>query len=289
MSKFDAFLYDETKTTRRIKIATTAMRCERNAWDNRTRIAVMIEAVMQQQPDVELILFGEMILGWYMPGKQSDYHRQISEPIPGETTQTLVLLAQKFGIYICLGISELDGDRLYNSQVLLNPQGEIQVVHRKSNLKPGEVDGGYQPGSAKVTATEIKGIKTGLVICSDTASPRTMWALMRGKFGLILHSLADDDRDDFVTKFQARMYDAWFVTANRFGQENGHFWPGLITVTDPLGAIRSAAQGQEQFLVYELHLAEAGSWFKRAIRNIWVKAPLIVHVIKNWKQARSYL
>ncbi len=289
MSGFDAFLYDETKATRRLKIATTAMRCDRNVGDNRARIAATIEAVMQAHPDVELILFGEMILGWYMPGKQSDYHRQISEPIPGETTQMLAGLAQKFGIYICLGISEWDGNRLYNSQALLNPRGEIQAIHHKKNLKPGEIDGEYQPGSARVTATEIKGVKTGIVICSDTASPRTMWALIRGRFDLILHSLADDDRDDFVTRFQARMYDAWFVTANRFGQEGGQFWPGLITVTDPLGAVRDTKLGQEQVLVYDLRFAEPGSWFKRAIRNIWVKAPLIVHVIKNWKQARSYL
>ena len=148
----------------------------------------------------------------------------------------------------------------------------------------------YQPGSVSVTRTEIKGIKTGMAICSDTADPKTIsWALLRGRYDLILHSLADDDRDDFVTIFQARMYDAWFVTANRFGNEGDQVWPGLITVTAPLGSIQGTRQGQEQVLIYELCFADPGSWLTRIIRNIWVKIPIVFHVAGNWKQAKSYL
>ena len=79
------------------------------------------------------------------------------------------------------------------------------------------------------------------------------------------------------------------MTANRFGQEGDHFWPGLITVTDPLGRIRGTKQGQEQVLVYELRFAGPSSWLKRIVRNIWVKVPIILHVAKNWRQAKSYL
>ena len=112
---------------------------------------------------------------------------------------------------------------------------------------------------------------------------------MRGQYDLILHSLADDDRDDFVTLIQARMYDAWFVTANRFGREGDHFWPGLITLTDPLGRIRGTTCGQEQVLIYELCFADPGSRLKRTLRNAWVKLPVLLHVARNWKQAKSYL
>jgi predicted amidohydrolase len=288
-SKFAAYLYDEAKATRQIKVACVAAACDRDAGENRAKMASTIAAIMQEHPDVELIVFGEMILGWYIPDRSTGYHHQISEPIPGKTTQALASLAQKYGIYVCFGISELAGSVLHNAQVLLNPHGEIQAVHRKKNLKSEEMTANYQSGSAVVTTADVKGIKTGIVICSDTANPKTMWALVRGRFDLILHSLADDDQDDFVTKFQARMYDSWFVTANRFGKEGDHFWPGLITVTDPLGRVRSTKQGREQVLVYELRFADPGPWLKRIIRNIWVKAPVIFHVAKNWRQAKSYL
>lgn len=289
MSKFDLFLYNEKKARRCIKIASTAMICDLDPENNRYKMASTIDDIMQMHPDVELVIFGEMVLGWYIPGEDPAYHKGLSEPIPGKTTQVLAVLAQRNKIYISFGISELDGEDIYNSQVLLNPQGEIQALHRKSNLKPGEMAANYQPGPERVTTTDIKGIKTGVVICSDTASLHTMRELMRSKFELIIHGLADDDQDDFATLFQARMYDAWFVTANRFGNENDHFWPGLITITDPLGKIRSKKLGSEHFLVYELQFAEPGSRLKQIIRNIWVKTPIVFHILKNWSQAKTYL
>jgi len=287
--KFKTYLYDEEQYEKKIKIAITAMRCDRDPENNRTKMVTTINTIMHEDPGVELVVFGEMILGWYIPGANPGYHREISEPIPGETTQTLASLALKHNIYICFGLSEVDGEVIHNSQVLINPKGEIQAVHRKKNLKRGEMDANYQPGQVMVTETEIKGIRTGIVICSDTASPDTIWELMHSKFELIIHSLADDDQDDFVTRIQARAYDAWVVTANRFGKEVDKHWPGLITVTDPLGDIRHTGQGLEQTLVYELRFAAPGSGVKRVIRNIWVKTPLVFIILKNWKRARSYL
>ncbi len=288
-SALDTFLYNEKKATKSIKVVSTAIHCERDPDKNRIKMITSVDNILQMYSDVELVIFGEMVLGWYNPGGDLEFYREISEPVPGETTLALASLAQRHKIYICFGISELEGGNIHNTQVLLNPQGEIQTVHRKYNLKPGEIAANYQPGYEMVTTTHIKGIKTGIVICSDTANPQTMLELIRNKYELIIHSLADDDQDDFVTRFQARIYDAWFVTANRFGEEGDHFWPGLITVTDPLGKIRGQKLGAEQVLVYELQFAEPGSRVKQFIRNICVKTPLIFHILKNWKQARSYL
>lgn len=287
--RFERFLYNMEGATKALTVATVAMRCDRNPDRNRANMATTIDSVMQAHPDVNLVIFGEMVLGHYDPGKDPLYHQAISEPIPGSTTQALAEKARQHKIHICFGVSEQDEETIHNSQVLLNPQGEIQTVHRKRNLKPGEIAADYQPGPRLVTATDIRGIKMGIVICSDTASPHTMWELVRGRYELIIHSLADDDQDDFVTLFQARLYDAWFVTANRFGEEVGQFWPGLITVTDPLGRIRGRSLGQEQVLVHELQFADRSSGLRRIVRGLWVKAPLILHVLRNLKQARTYL
>jgi predicted amidohydrolase len=187
-------------------------------------------------------------------------------------------------------MSEVDHRTLHNAQVLINPQGEIQAVHRKWNLKPAEKKAGYQPGPVLVTITEIKGVRTGIVICSDTASPRVMWELMKSRLDLILLSLADDsDEGRFAAKFSARMYDAWLVTANRYGDEDGHFWNGHLVVSDPLGALRATAQDKAGYLVYEPAFDPDGPWLRRIIRNVIVKAPLPLHVLKNWRRVREYL
>ncbi len=286
---FKSVFCNERAATKRLKVATVAMSCDRNPDTNRTRIANRVDAIMQTHPDIELVIFGEMILGWYNPGDMPEYHRRIAEPISQETLQVFVSLATKHKIHLCFGMSEIDGKALHNAQVLLDPQGKVQVVHRKWNLKPGEKKANYRPGPVPVTITDIRGVKTGIVICSDVASPRAMWELMRSRLDLIILSLADD-RDDglFMSKFNARMYDAWIVTANRYGDEEGWFWNGHMVVSDPCGKLRITGQDQEQYLVYELGFADKQTWPKRWIRNVWVKTPLAFHILRNWKRAKSY-
>lgn len=289
-SRFKSFLYNEKAAAEHLKVASVAMSCDRDPDINRTKIANTLDTITQAHPDVDLVIFGEMILGWYNPGQMPEYHRHISKPISRETLKPFASLAAQHGIYLCFGMSEIDDETLHNAQVLLTPQGEIQAVHRKWNLKPGEKRASYQPGPVPVTITNIKGVKTGIVICSDAASPRGMWELMKSRLDLIILSLADDADDDlFMAKLNARMYDAWIVTANRYGDENGWVWNGHIVISDPCGELRATGQDQEQFLVYELGFAGEQSWLTRTIRNVWVKTPLAFHIVRNWKRAKSYL
>ncbi|MBN1310317.1 MAG: carbon-nitrogen hydrolase family protein [Anaerolineae bacterium] len=289
LSELRTFLYPELGTQKRLKVANVAMSCDRDPGVNRTRMVNIVNTIMQENPEVDLVVFGEMIVGWYVPGSSLEYQHQISEQTTGETSQMLAPVAKKHNIHICFGMSEFDGEMFFNTQILLNPQGEIRAVHRKRNLKEHERQAGYQPGSKMMTITDIKGVKTGIVICSDTASFHTMWELIKSRLDLIIVSLTDDDKDDFVTKFQARLFDAWVVTANRYGKEDEMYWPGLIVVTDPLGEIQSAKQGREQYSVNEMHFAERRLSLRSFARNVWVKLRLIVHVLRNLKRALSYI
>lgn len=80
-SKLKTILYNEKEATKQLKVATVAMQCDREPAVNRTKAAKTVEAIMQVHPDVELIVFGEMILGWYDPGGMPEYHRHIAEPV----------------------------------------------------------------------------------------------------------------------------------------------------------------------------------------------------------------
>ena len=284
-----SFLYNEQTATNRLNVATVAMSCDHDPDINRIRIASTVNTVMQAHPDIDLVIFGEMILGWYKPGNMPEYHRQTAEPISSKTLQTFISLAMHHRIYLCFGVNEIDDETLYNAQVLLNPRGEIQTVHRKWNLKANEKKADYQSGPIPVTITDIKGAKTGIVICSDAASPQVMRELMKSRPDLIILSLADDrDEGLFMARLNARMYDAWIVTANRYGDENGHFWNGHMVVSDPCGELRATVQDKEQYLVCELAFADKQPWLKRILRKIWVRTPLVFYILKNWKRVKSY-
>ena len=288
VSKISSWLYDAGTATRRLKIATVTMQCEIEPAKNLVNITQNIDSIMQQHPDVNLVMFGEMILGHYKPGANPTYHRDISETIPGKATRVLGNQAKQHGIYICFGMSEDSEGQLYNTQVLINPKGEIQTFHRKWNLKPGEVHAGYQPGHLAGNFTNIRSIKTGLIICSDAAHPQTMQTLLRNRPELILFSLADDeDKDWFVAKSNARLYNAWIVSANRFGQEQ-NYWNGHTIISDPMGVLRATSIHKAGYLVYDLGFAGDRVLIKRLIRILWVKLPLLLHVLTHLKTLLSY-
>lgn len=287
--KFKSLIYNERGASKHLQVATVTMSCDLDPETNLTKIARLLDTIIQTHPGIELVIFGEMILGWYNPGDQAGYHRQISKSLTSESLRALMSLAAQHRVYLCFGLSEEHNQTLHNTQVLVDPHGVIQAIHRKWNLKPAERQADYQPGPVPVTVTEIKGIKVGITICSDAAHPRTMWELVKQRLDLIILSLADDrDEDLFMAKFNARLYDAWIVTANRYGQEADHFWNGHMVISDPLGKLRAIGQDQEQYLVADLRFANTRSRLKTAVRQAWVKFPLAIHVLRHWKIARSY-
>ena len=57
----------------------------------------------------------------------------LSEPVPeGLTTQTLIRICEKKNISIIAGIAECDGDKVYNSAVIVGPKdylGQYRKIH----------------------------------------------------------------------------------------------------------------------------------------------------------------
>ncbi|RLD71888.1 MAG: carbon-nitrogen hydrolase family protein [Bacteroidetes bacterium] len=113
----------------------------------------------------QLVLLPEaMDLGWTDPSALT-----MAEPVPGgKSTQLLSSMAKKYQIYICSGLTEKDGEKVYNSAVLIDPTGEVILLHRKIN----ELDIGhayYALGqSLQVVQTDLGSI--GVMICADAST-----------------------------------------------------------------------------------------------------------------------
>lgn len=60
--------------------------------------------------------------------------KRLAEPIPGASSDALSRAAIEAGIHVVAGLTERDGDRIYNAAVLIDPNGEILLVHRKINV-----------------------------------------------------------------------------------------------------------------------------------------------------------
>jgi predicted amidohydrolase len=280
LARKNGWLYDESHIARHLKIASVSMEADVDPAVNRQKMAALVQAIIQEHPNVELILFGEAILGWYSKGEDTaQYQRSIAESIPGETTTRMSALAVENGIYLSFGMTELSDGKLYNSQVLIDPAGEVIAVHRKVNLQGSSV---FQPGDVPATMAEIKGIPTAIIICSDIQSGDVRAQLKAQNPELILGSLANpSDPNWFVAGMTARMFDAWIVTANRYGQDARYTYDGQMSIGDPLGELRVKSKDREQVVYYDIGFAEESSALVKGLRRIYVGVSLAAHFVRN--------
>lgn len=101
-----------------------------------------------------------VILGWENP----DAHR-IATPIPGADSDRIAALARKYGLMISIGLDEKDGDKLYDSAILVDKSGKILWKHRKLNVLAWLMDPPYSEGQQDgIGVTETEFGRIGLVI-----------------------------------------------------------------------------------------------------------------------------
>jgi predicted amidohydrolase len=94
--------------------------------------------------------------------------RRDALPIPGKYTDFLAGLAKQHRMWVSAGCLERDGEKVYNSAVILNRAGHIVLKHRKINTLEQLTKHLYDQGRAE----DIKTIDTefgriGLTICAD--------------------------------------------------------------------------------------------------------------------------
>ncbi len=279
--KSKSCLYDERAASKHLQVASVTMQCDLEPDRNRVRMAELVAAVVSQHPEVELVLFGETILGWYARrGGSKAYHQSIAETIPGETTGVMSALAREHGIYLSFGMSEACDGGIYNTQVLIDPRREILAAHRKYHLTQSATV--FQAGQVPVTVVDINGIRTGLIVCSDIQSVVVRKALNMQQIELILGGLANPtDPGFFVSGMIVKMFDAWIVTANRYGDEDGYVYEGDMIIGDPLGRLRRTAVGKEQFMCEDLFFVTNESSLKKRLRRFCVGLSFIPYLLGN--------
>jgi predicted amidohydrolase len=104
------------------------------------------------------------ILGWENP----DAHR-LAKPIPGADSDRIATLARKHKMMIAIGLDEKDGERLYDSAILVDKSGKLLWKHRKINVLPELMTPPYSQGRPEdigVVDTEFGRIA--VLICADT-------------------------------------------------------------------------------------------------------------------------
>jgi len=248
-----------------LTVATVAMTPDLDPRISRDRMKTIIEETKRDNPDVRLMLFGETILGWFFKkGETQAYHESIAEIVPGPSTAFAAELAEAHNVYISFGLSESADGKLYNTQVLVSPEGEILAKHRKFWIR-NKI---FTPGDRQMTIADVDGAKVAILICADARSLKLTRAIRRTRADIVLASLADYATREKVNQLMGAFYDAWTIVANRFGEEDTTTWHGLISITDPWARLCAHGMSKEQVLVQQLVITNPsglGRWLRRVL------------------------
>ncbi len=218
----------------RFKLGMAQMLVEPGEVDrNLRRATTMIQQAAQAKCDI-MVLPECLDVGWTHPDS-----RQLAQPIPGEYSQQLSEAARTWGLYVVAGLTEREGDRLFNAAVLIAPDGRLLLKHRKINILEIAQDL-YATGNCLCVAETSAGT-IGIPICADNF-PNSLalgHALARMGAQMLLSPSAwavaadhNNKRDPYGELWRqsfttlARLYDITVVGVSNVGWITAGPWQG---------------------------------------------------------------
>ena len=199
----------------------------------------------------DLLVFPELATSGYEL-MDRDEVRVLAEPKQGGAThETLLDLAKANNCSYIIGYPEIDGDRLYNSCMLVNPDGS-SANYRKIHLFSREKDL-FSPGDMPPTVYDTQAGRVGMMICFDWIFPETARLIALQGAQIIAHPsnlvLQWCQRSMFARSVENRIFT---ITANRIGAEErvGRrlTFTGASQVVTPVGETVAKAPDTEEYI-----------------------------------------
>jgi deaminated glutathione amidase len=196
--------------------------------------------------------------------------RANAEPVPGQTIDRLRRKALQHRIYLhCGSISETSPEtpKLFNTNVILNPEGEIIARYRKIHLYDVEIPGQVSAlesasieAGTEVVNVEIEGVNFGLSICYDLRFPELYRILtLRGAHVLLVPAafmmFTGKDHWELLLRARAVENQSYVVAAGQVGKHPPAVWCyGRSMIVDPWGTVLATAPDGPSVITADLDL-----------------------------------
>ncbi len=205
-----------------------------------------------KKSDSELILFPEMTdTGYSMPVIQEHATDWTSGAV-----SDLRKIAKEFSIAIVCGVSERAADSIYNSQVMVDANGEVVAKYRKCHLfalAPIDEQKCFSRGE-ELTSFPFAGFHFGLSICYDLRFPelyRTLAVKKNVDVFLISSAWPFPRVEHLRTLAMARAIEnqSYVILSNRVGNDDRVPFCGSSAIIDPYGVTIAAGSTDREELI----------------------------------------
>lgn len=215
-----------------------------------------------------LIVLPELIVPGYALDREG--LRDASEALDGPSLESWIGLARAHSVFIAGGFAERDGDRLFNTAVLVGPQG-LLIHYRKLHLFDREKEI-FTPGDLglPVARTAIGGV--GLCVCYDLRFVEVVRALALQGADLVLVPtawVAGFDRQRWDAEgycpqargaaLQANLSQVFILCASHAGSNGKIEFLGSSIIADPYGkaAAGPLSGDKDELVVIDIEPADA--------------------------------
>ena len=200
-----------------------------------------------------------------------DVLAELAEPLDGPIVAAARGWARELGITLVAGsIGErlADTERIANTSLLIDPDGEIAAAYRKIHMFDVDVGGvTYRESEHELAGDEVVtasagDLEVGMTICYDLRFPELYRILaLRGATVVTVPSAftAATGRDHWEVLVRARAIEdqLYVLAANQFGEAPPQFssW-GHSMVVDPWGRVLDSVADGEGHAIADVDLAE---------------------------------
>lgn len=273
---------------RRVVVAAIQMDC---TWDADRNIAVAERLVRRAAAaGAQIILLPELFQTPYFCIEQDPRHLQLARAVGDDrAVGHFAALARELGVVLPISFFERAGPAYFNSVAVLDADGALLGVYRKSHIPDGP---GYQekyyfsPGDTGLKVWTTRYGRIGVGICWDQWFPEAARAMVLAGAELLFYPTAIGTEPPPAAPLDSRGH--WqrtqqghaaanltpLIAANRYGLERSGQDPqrlhirfyGASFITDALGdKVAEAPQADDAVLIAEFDLAENAvrrdSWF----------------------------
>ena len=173
------------------------------AWEtNAERLFVLAEDAVGQ--GAEMLVCPEMCLTGYCFDSPRTLEK-LTENESGKTFSEFSAFCRKNGVYAAYGYPEADGQSLYNSQNLIDPEGRLFLKYRKKNLYVDDLNWAT-PGNNRYRFADTPYGRVGLGICMDLNAPDYLGQLSRDGVEIVLFSASWISNGSLVLPYWERKW-----------------------------------------------------------------------------------
>lgn len=207
-----------------------------------------IELVALAQ-DADLLVLPELSNSGYAFSSFEEAETLAEEIPDGNTIRAWADVAWQKNLYLVGGINEKTDGKLYNSSVLIGPQGYLGT-YRKAHLFKNEKLY-FVPGDLGFPVFNLNDIKVGMLICFDWSFPEAWRTLALNGVDIICHpsNFVLTGLAQSTLPVHALLNRIFIVTANRIGTERDLTFSGRSLICSPGGEVLAESPADKEDVV----------------------------------------